>query len=161
MPQPPAPTFTPAELVEKAAAVIKNARFPMLATLDGHQPRLRPVSPVRVDGFTIHIANLRSYGKTAEIGACPNVELCYLDDHHDQTRITGTATIESDPVLLQQIWDDNPLLRKYLGSLSNPDLIIYRITPARVRFMKEWALNYHEVPLATPRTEPSPVQNDR
>jgi general stress protein 26 len=161
MPQPPAPTFTPAELVEKAAAVIKNARFPMLATLDGHQPRLRPVSPVRVDGFTIHIANLRSYGKTAEIAACPNVELCYLDDHHDQTRITGTATIESDPVLLQQIWDDNPLLRKYLGSLSNPDLIIYRITPARVRFMKEWALNYHEVPLAPPRTEPSPVQNDR
>jgi general stress protein 26 len=158
MAQPPAPTFTPAELVEKAAAVIKNARFPMLATLDGHQPRLRPVSPVRVDGFTIHVANLRSYGKTSEIAACPNVELCYLDEQHDQTRITGTASPETDAALLQQIWDENPLLRKYLGSLSNPDLIIYRITPTRVRFMKEWALHYHEVPLSPPGTDPSPVQ---
>jgi general stress protein 26 len=161
MPQPPAPTFTPEELVEKAALVIKNARFPMLATLDGNQPRLRPVSPVRVNGFTIHIANLRAYGKTSEIAACPNVEVCYLDDQHDQTRITGTATIETDPAVLQSIWDENPLLRKYLGSLSNPDLIIYKVSPSRVRFMKEWALNYHEVPLPPLGTDPSPVQNDR
>jgi hypothetical protein len=30
--------------------------------------------------------------------------------------------------------------------LDNPELIVYRIRPARVRFMKEWALDYHEVP---------------
>ena len=93
-----------------------------------------------------------------QIAACPNVELCYLDDQHDKTRITGTATVETDTTRLQQIWDDNPLLRKYLGSLSNPDLLIYRITPTRVRFMKEWALHYHEVPLSPPGTDPSPVQ---
>ena len=30
-------------------------------------PRLRPVSPVRTDGFTVYVANLRSYAKTAQI----------------------------------------------------------------------------------------------
>jgi general stress protein 26 len=90
--------------------------------------------------------NLRSYGKTREIATNPKVELCYLDDRHDQVRITGVAEVLTDPVLLREIWETNPLLRRYLGTPENPALIIYRIRPARVRFMREWALEYHEVP---------------
>jgi general stress protein 26 len=126
--------------------VIRNARFPQLATVDGDQPRVRPVSPVRVDGFTVYVANLRRYHKTGEIAANPKVELNYLDDAHDQVRITGVAEELRDPAVLKEIWESNPLLRKYLGSPDNPDLIIYRIRPERVRFMREWALDYFEVP---------------
>ena len=137
----------PAKVLELAHAVVQADRFPTLATIDGDQPRLRPVSPVRTDGFTVYIANLRAYHKTQEIAANPRVELCYLDDHHDQVRITGVAEILTERALLQEIWDANPLLRQYLGSLDNPQLIVYRIRPTRVRFMKEWALDYHEVPI--------------
>ena len=144
----PAP-FTPSqeELVSLAHGVIRSARFPQLATIDGDQPRVRPVSPVRVDGFTVFIANLRRYGKTREIAANPKVELCYLDDRHDQVRITGAAEVLADPALLAAIWESNPLLRKYLGTPENPDLVIYRIRPERVRFMREWALDYFDVPI--------------
>jgi len=146
MPGPAPKPIDPAELPALARAVIRQAKFPQLATIDGDQPRLRPVSPVRVDDdFTIYVANLRSYGKTHEIAANPKVELCYLDEHHDQVRITGVAEILEDEALLREIWDSNPLLRRYLGSLENPELIIYRIHPNRVRFMREWALEYHEV----------------
>ena len=92
------------------------------------------------------MANLRSYHKTGEIAANPKVELCYLDDHHNQVRLTGTATILTDRPLLQEIWDHNPLLRQYLGTLDNPELIVYRVDPNRVRYMQEWALEYYEVP---------------
>jgi len=144
----PAPEpIDPARVKELALSVIAADRFPYLATMDGDQPRLRPVSPVKTDGFTVHVANLRAYHKTGEIAANPKVELCYLDDHHDQVRITGVAVVESDRSVLQGIWDSNPLLRQYLGSLDNPQLIVYRIEPARVRYMKEWALDYHEVEL--------------
>src|SRR5438270_4591910 len=135
----------PARLPELALAVMRAARFPFLATIDGEQPRVRPVSPVRTDGFTVYVANLRSYHKTAEIEANPRVELCYLDGEHDQVRISGIAEVVSDPALLQEIWDANPLLRGYLGTIDNPELIVYRVTPERVRFMREWALEYHEV----------------
>ncbi|MEO8352336.1 MAG: pyridoxamine 5'-phosphate oxidase family protein [Chthoniobacteraceae bacterium] len=145
MPQPK--PIDPADLPQLARAVIERAKFPMLATLDGDQPRLRPVSPVRVEDFTIFVANLRSYGKTAEIAANPKVELCYLDETHDQVRITGIAEVLTDRALLNEIWNTNPLLRRYLGTPENPELIIYRIRPDRVRFMREWALEYHEVPL--------------
>jgi general stress protein 26 len=143
----PAP-LDPAELVALAQAVMKGAKFPMLATIDGEQPRLRPVSPVRTDGFTVYVANLRMYRKTGEIAANPRVELCYLDEKHDQVRITGVAEALADRTLLQSIWDSNPLLRQYLGTIENPALIVYRVVPNRVRYMKEWALEYHEVPLA-------------
>ncbi len=135
------------DVPELARAVIEADRFPYLASIDGNQPRVRPVSPVRTHGFTIFVANLRSYHKTQEIEANPNVELCYLDPKHDQVRITGVAEVVEDREVLQEIWDENPLLRQYLGSIDNPELIIYRIVPKQVRFMREWALEYFDVPL--------------
>ena len=134
------------DVVALAKAAIKDAKFPQLATIHGDQPALRPVSPVRTDGFTVYVANLRSYSKTADIEANPKVELCYMDSHHNQVRIRGVAEIVTDRELLQDIWDTNPLLRSYLGSIDNPELIIYRIAPNRVSYMQEWALNYHNVP---------------
>ncbi len=102
---------------------------------------------MKADGFTIYVANLRSYNKTAEIEANPKVELCYLDDSHNQLRITGVARVITDRAVLQEVWDGNSLLRQFLGSIDNPALILYRIDPVRVRYMQEWALEYHEVPL--------------
>ena len=147
MSKPELKPIPPAELVALAQGVMKSAKFPQLATIDGDQPRLRPVSPVRTDGFTVYVANLRAYHKTGEIAANPKVELCYLDEHHDQVRITGVAEVLTERPLLEEIWNTNPLLRQYLGSLDNPQLIIYRIRPSRVRYMVEWALEYYEVPL--------------
>jgi general stress protein 26 len=146
MPKPELKPLEAAELVSLARDIIKADRFPYLATMDGDQPRVRPVSPVRTDGFTVYVANLRSYHKTGEIAANPKVELCYLSEGHDQVRLTGVAEVVTERALLQQIWDSNPLLRQYLGSLDNPQLIVYRIVPGRVRYMKEWALEYYEVP---------------
>jgi len=122
----------------------------MLATVDeAGQPRVRPVSPVRVESdFTIYIANLASYHKTAEIAGNPKVELAYLAPTHDQLRITGRAEVVDDVDLLAEIWADNPLLKQYLGRPDNPEFILYRVVPEEVRFMREWALDYHKVPKA-------------
>jgi general stress protein 26 len=146
MSRPTPEPIDPEQLVALAARVMRDARFPFLATADGDRPRVRPVSPVRTDGFTVYVANLRAYHKTAEIEANNRVELCYLDGRHDQVRISGLAEVVADRALLRQIWEESPLLRGYLGTPDNPELIVYRIIPERVRFMREWALEYHEVP---------------
>ena len=148
MVQPSPAPVQPEQVADLARAVIQADRFPYLASEDGDQPRLRPVSPVRTDGFTVYVANLRSYRKTVEIAANPKVELCYLDERHDQVRISGTAEVVTEAAVLQEVWDANPLLRQYLGRIDNPELILYRIRPHRVRFMREWALEYNDVPLA-------------
>lgn len=145
MTKPQPKSLDPDQLVDLALAVIQSDRFPYLATMDGDQPRVRPVSPVRSDGFHIYVANLRSYHKTLEIESNSRVELCYLDSEHNQLRITGTAEIVTDRVLQQEIWDKNALLRQFLGSIDNPQFILYHVSPSQVRYMREWALEYHEV----------------
>jgi general stress protein 26 len=147
MSKPTPKEIDPATVPDLAADVVKRVRFPMLASIDGNQPRLRPVSPVRTDRFTVYVANLKSYGKTTEIAANPRVELCYIDEDHNQVRITGEAEVLNDRKLLEEIWASNRLLQHYLGSIDNPELIVYRINPKRVRYMLEWALRYFEVPL--------------
>ena len=147
MAKPESEPIDPVQLPELAQFVMNEAKFPMLSSIDGDQPRLRPVSPVKTDGFTVYVANLKAYHKTQEIAANPKVELCYMDNKHDQVRITGVAEELEDRDELQAIWDANPLLRQYLGTIDNPMLIVYRIVPRQVRFMREWALEYHEVPV--------------
>lgn len=145
MAQPQPKPVRPEEVRDLALAVIAADRFPVLASIDGDQPRARPVSPVRSDGFTIYVANLRRYHKTDEIAANPRVELCYVSPEHDQVRLTGRAEPLTDGTLLAEIWQANPLLKHYLGTPDNPELVVYAIRPSRVRFMREWALEYHEV----------------
>ena len=149
----PTPTpIEPAQVRRLALEVMQTARFPQLASIDGDQPRLRPVSPVKTEGFTVYVANLRMYHKTVEIAANPKVELCYVDSGHNQVRITGIAETVTDRALLEEIWQANPLLRQYLGTIDNPALIVYRITPTQVRYMQEWALEYYEVSLTEAAT---------
>src|SRR5213592_2558016 len=109
MTKPEPKTIEPAEVRTLALGVIAADRFPVLATVDDDQPRVRPVSPVRTEGFTVYVANLRQYHKTGEIAANPKVELCYMDDEHNQLRITGFAEVLSDPATLLAIWDESPL----------------------------------------------------
>ena len=151
MSKPLADRASPDDLIEQALAVVESDRLPYLATVEGDQPRLRPIAPVKTDGFTVYIANLRTYGKTAEIEANPRVELCYLDGHHDQVRITGLAEVVTDRQFKQEIWDSSPHIRKYMVDPDNSDFILYRVVPSRVRFMKEWALTYREVPFQRAR----------
>ena len=145
MPKPEPESLPPEKVRDEALRVVAEDRFPYLATIEDDQPRLRPVSPVRTVGFTVFVANLKAYGKTVEIEANPKVELCYLDKGHDQVRITAVAKVLDCRETLESIWSENPLLRQYLGSVDNPDLIVYEMVPSRVRFMREWALVYHEV----------------
>ena len=74
MSKPVPQSIDPADVRDLAIALVKKVRFPQLATMDGDQPRVRPISPVRTDGFTVYVANLKSYGKTAEIAA--NSDIC-------------------------------------------------------------------------------------
>ena len=143
----PSPAPLTEDVRELALTTMKQAKFPMMASIDGDQPRVRPVSPVKTTEFTAYVASFRSSHKTGEIESNNRVELCYMNEKHDQVRITGVAEVVTERAVLQDIWDTNPLLRSYLGTMDNPELVLYRVVPIHVRFMREWALDYHDVEL--------------
>jgi general stress protein 26 len=145
----PEPDPVTEDVRELALATMRQAKFPILASIDGDQPRARPVSPVKTTEFTAYVASFRSSHKTIELMQNAKVELCYMSDKHDQVRITGVAELVTDRSVIQGIWDANPLLRSYLVTMDNPEFILYCIVPTHVRYMREWALEYHDVPLNT------------
>ena len=143
----PLPAPLPEDVRELALSTMRHAKFPMMASMDGDQPRVRPVSPVKTTDFTANVASFRSSHKTGEIEDNAKVELCYMSEKHDQVRITGMAEEVVEREVVQEIWDTNPLLRSYLVSIDNPEFVLYRVVPIHVRFMREWALEYHDVPI--------------
>src|SRR3954451_6999 len=108
----------PAQVVVRALAVLRADRVCFLATTDGDQPRLRPISPVKTDGFTVYVVNLHSHNKTREIANNPKVELCYLDERNRQVRITGIAEVVKDSPLLQEVAGAHTLLHAYLETID-------------------------------------------
>jgi general stress protein 26 len=142
----PAPV-DPAQLPSLARGVIQGNRFPFLASMDGDEPRVRPVTLSWEEGFHIYFVSLRRFHKTVELAANPKAEFCFMDEKHDQVRISGIAEVVTDRALLQRAWDQDPLLPRYLGSIDNPEFMLWRVKPTRVRYMKEWAIDYDEVPL--------------
>lgn len=148
--RPPSPRAAE-ELVGLAREVIREARFPLLATADGDQPRVRPMTLAWEDGFTTFFVSLKRFHKTVELAANPRVEVCFLNERHDQVRVSGVAQRVTEPELLRRAWENDPLLPRYLGTPDNPEFQVWRVVPNRVRYMKEWSLEYEEVPLpATP-----------
>lgn len=146
MPKPEPVPVRPEQLPELALAVLKSDRFPILATMDGDQARARPITATWTDGFTVYFANLRRFHKTLELAAQPKVELCFIDKADDQVRLTGIAELVTDRATQEEAFSRDALLRQYLRSPDNPEFTLYRVRPTRVRFMREWALEYFEVP---------------
>ena len=146
MPKPEPVPVRPEQLPELALAVLKSDRFPILATMDGDQARARPITATWTDGFTVYFANLRRFHKTLELAAQPKVELCFIDKADDQVRLTGIAELVTDRATQEEAFRRDALLRQYLRSPDNPEFTLYRVRPTRVRFMREWALEYFEVP---------------
>ena len=60
MSKPEPKSIYPDKVRELAPDLVSRIRFSFLASIDVDQPRLRPVSPVRTDGFVVFVANLRS-----------------------------------------------------------------------------------------------------
>lgn len=148
MPKPPIPEpVAPEELVAVARGVIRANRFPFLATIDGEEPRLRPVTLSWEDGFQIYFVSLRRFHKTIELARNPRAEFCFMDEKHDQVRVSGIAEVVTDRALLERAWNQDPLLSRYLGTIDNPEFMLWRVRPGRVRYMKEWAIDYQDVPL--------------
>ena len=75
---PELPPMEDAELIELAQSTMHDAKFPFLSSVDGDQARVRPVSPVRLDHFTVYVANLKFYKKTEEIAINPKVESLFF-----------------------------------------------------------------------------------
>ena len=99
-----------------------------LATRDGELPRVRPMSPVEIDGATVWMASGASSEKMAQIVGEPRAELCYMKPDHAHLRLRGAVEVCDDPDTKRRLWNAYPMLAEYFKSAEDPEYVLLKMT---------------------------------
>jgi len=121
---------------EEAIDLIKDTGFGILATVEGQQPRVRPMMPyLDEDSGTLLIALLPSSRSIQQIQKNPQVEICYVDRKMWFCRIAGKAKMTTDSTKKERVWDNIPMLRQYFSGPQDPNFNLMEIDSEHVEGM--------------------------
>ena len=127
-----------AEVQKEVWNLLKPSQCVYLATAEGDQPRVRPVTLLDIDR-KFWIATGRRSAKARQMLRNPNVEFCLPLTETCGTgylRIAGVATAEEDPETRRRIGDQISVLREYWSGPDDPNVILIRITRVEIEYLK-------------------------
>ncbi|MBU0595386.1 pyridoxamine 5'-phosphate oxidase family protein [Candidatus Bipolaricaulota bacterium] len=117
---------------------LKDSQCVYLATAEGDQPRVRPVTLLDIDK-KFWIATSPRSAKARQILRNPSVEFCIpLSEEcgNGYIRIAGVAAIVSDPAVRTKIGEKIPFLKEHWSGSDDPSFCLIRITRVEVEYLK-------------------------
>jgi uncharacterized pyridoxamine 5'-phosphate oxidase family protein len=105
---------------EEAIDIVRDAGFGFLATMDGNQPRVRPMMPYLTDDGELLVALLGRSRTINDLKGNPNVEICFVDRKMWYARVTGTAVLSNDLAKKEIVFENVPMLRQYFAGPDDP-----------------------------------------
>jgi uncharacterized pyridoxamine 5'-phosphate oxidase family protein len=106
---------------EEAIDLIRDAGFGFFATVEGNQPRVRPMMPLLTDDNRLLVALL---GRSRSLGQAqrnPLIEICFVDRKMWYCRIAGKATVSNNKEDKETLWNNIPMLKQYFGGIDDPN----------------------------------------
>ena len=100
---------------DEAIDIVRDAGFGFFATVEGDQPRVRPMMPYLSDDGELLLALLGRSRTITQIKANPNVEVCFVDRKMWYCRVTGIAQISEDIAKKELVFENVPMLRQYFA----------------------------------------------
>jgi general stress protein 26 len=126
------------EIRQEVWSQLQDSQCVYLATAEADQPRVRPATLLDLDEKFWIATGTRS-AKARQMRRNPNVEFC-LPLHEEcgdgYIRISGVATIITDPETIEQIGSRVPFLTEYWEGVNDPDFCLIRITRVEVEYLK-------------------------
>ena len=105
--------------------LMRDAGFGTLATMEGNQPRVRPMMPYLSDDNSQLLVALLGRSRTiAEAKKNPQVEICFVDRKMWYARVSGVAKISDEMDKKQILWDNIPMLKQYFGGPQDPNFVL-------------------------------------
>lgn len=101
---------------QEAIDLIRDAGYGLLATMEGKQPRVRPIMPYLTDDGRLLVALLGRSRSISQVQANPLVEICFVDRKMWYCRVTGKAEINENLEDKETLWNNIPMLKQYFGS---------------------------------------------
>lgn len=115
--------------------LIRDTGIGTLATVDGDQPRVRPMMPFLTDDNQLLVALLGRSRTINQIKENSKVEICYIDRKMWYARVTGTAAASDSVEHKQTLWDAIPMLKQYFGGVEDPNFNLIIISIDQVEAM--------------------------
>ena len=128
---------TLAEIKAEVWAHFQPGQCVYLATAEGDQPRVRPVTLLNLEE-KFWIATSPRSAKARQILRNPNVEFCYpltADCGNGYIRVSGIATVIRDSEVLERIGNQIPFLTEHWTGPQDPDFSLVRITRVEVEYL--------------------------
>ena len=116
-----------------------------LATAEGDQPRVRPVSLLNLEK-KFWIATSQRSAKARQILRNPNVEFCYpltAECGNGYIRVSGIGTLVRDSEVIERIGNQIPFLTEHWTGTQDPDFCLIRITRVEVEYLEPGVMVPH------------------
>jgi len=121
----------------------------MLATSEGDQPRVRPVTLIRHrDSFWV--ATGAESAKVAQIRANPKVEFCLplkSEEGNGYVRVGGSGEVVDDQRIKEDLACHIEFFANYWKGADDPTYALIKISPREVEYMRPGEMLPHRFPV--------------
>lgn len=138
-----------AEMKREVWRQIGKTQTVFLATVDGDQPRVRPVTLIHFDE-KLWITTVTEDAKVRQIKMNHKVELSWYfgeEGKRGSLRFAGTAEIVEDREWKAQIADAVEWFNAFWKSVDDPGYTLLRISPEEVEYMRPGEMEIHKMRL--------------
>jgi len=132
---------------DEALKYFKDVQFACLSTMNGDQPKVRPMTLIYRDG-KLWFGTGQESSVTKEIKANGKIELCkMLDVKHEigSLRATGTAALVEDEEIANNLWKCCPFFADYWKTRDNAELQLIEIQIEEIKLTKPGEFTSHTI----------------
>jgi len=128
---------------QKIVSLMKdNSLHAYLATCDGDQPRVRPVSPIVEDDMSIWVTTGGTSRKVKQIRQNPKICLAFVEQPNGEKAATviGEARIIPDIEKKKRVWKLAPfdLYEHFPDGPDSNDFCLLKIIAKRIEWRESW-----------------------
>jgi uncharacterized pyridoxamine 5'-phosphate oxidase family protein len=126
---------------------MKEVGWGFLATTDGNKVGIRPMGSCVWMGSELWGATTDGTEKILQLRKVPYAEYCFSDGKGKHVRIAGSCTISNNNDDKLKLYEAVPVLKKYIKDPVEPEYIVIRMKPDRIRLMAEAGKGYEDIEL--------------
>ena len=131
--------------LENVKAFMDEVKWCDLATTDGKEVGVRPMAGCVWMGKELWFATGKSSDKVKQLNKVSHAECCFTKPSGEHIRITGSVTVSADNGDKKKLYDAVPMLKEHIKDPADPDYVVLRLRPTRIRWMSSAMMKYDEV----------------
>lgn len=131
---------------EKALDIIEKSPVAFMATVDGKQPRVRPMQIKVIWNSCLYVSTFTSSHKIEQIKKNAYTEIVWMDKDMRHVRLAGSIVVCYNAELRRKFYEENQKsLDAYFKGVDDPNYTLLEIKPQKVEYMDIGDKEYHNV----------------